>query len=118
MDWPVLLISPDSHLDSELLESLSRHPFLKRRIVLKGGTALNLFVFDVPRLSVDIDLNYIGAADRETMKAERPKLEQAIHAVCGRLDLEVRRAPREHAGGKWRLRYTGVNERQGNLELD
>ncbi len=102
----------------ELLESLSRHPFLKRRIVLKGGTALNLFIFDVPRLSVDIDVNYIGAADRETMKAERPKVEQAIHAVCGRLDLAVRRAPTEHAGGKWRLRYTGVNERQGNLELD
>jgi len=29
--------------------------------LLKGGTALNLFLLDLPRLSVDIDLNYIGA---------------------------------------------------------
>ncbi len=34
-----------------LLEALRSHPFLKDKLVLKGGTALNLFVFDVPRLS-------------------------------------------------------------------
>ncbi len=43
-----------------LLEILGNHPFLKEKLVLKGGTALNLFVFNVPRLSVDIDLNYRG----------------------------------------------------------
>lgn len=67
-----------------LLEGFNRHPFLKGRLALKGGTALNLFLFDVPRLSVDIDLNYIGAVDRDTMMAERPKVEQAIQAVCSR----------------------------------
>ncbi len=33
---------------------------------LKGGTALNLFVRDLPRLSVDIDLAYLPVADRES----------------------------------------------------
>jgi len=102
----------------ELLETLRSHPFLKPRIALKGGTALNLFVFDVPRLSVDIDLNYIGAADRETMLADRSKLDQAIQAVCGRLGIQVRRTPSDHAGGKWRLSYTTVSGRPGTLELD
>ncbi len=102
----------------ELLETLRSHPFLKDRIALKGGTALNMFVFDVPRLSVDIDLNYIGAADRETMIEERPKLDDAIRAVCGRLGIEVKRVPDEHAGGKWRLSYVGVSGRSGRLELD
>ena len=50
-----------------LLDALNSHPFLKPRIALKGGTALNLFHFEVPRLSVDIDLNYIVAVDRERM---------------------------------------------------
>lgn len=50
-----------------LLEGFNRHPFLKGKLALKGGTALNLFVFDVPRLSIDIDLNYIGAVEREGM---------------------------------------------------
>jgi len=102
----------------DLLEGLRSHPFLKGRVVLKGGTALNLFVFDVPRLSIDIDLNYIGAVDRETMLAERPKIEQAIEAVCGRLGIQIKRVPGEHAGGKWRLSYTRVTGQPGGLEVD
>jgi len=31
---------------------------------LKGGTAINLFVRDLPRLSVDIDLTYLPLGDR------------------------------------------------------
>lgn len=102
----------------ELLESLRSHPFLKGRIALKGGTALNLFVFDVPRLSVDIDLNYVGAVDRESMLAEKPRIEQAIQAVCGRLGIRVQRVPTEHAGGKWRLSYVRASGHTGTLELD
>jgi hypothetical protein len=101
-----------------LLDALHSHPFLKTRIALKGGTALNLFYFDVPRLSVDIDLNYIGAADRETMLVERPKLEQAVQAVCSREGLTVKRMPSEHAGGKWRLTYVASTGGSGNLEID
>ncbi len=33
---------------------------------LHGGTAINLFVRDLPRLSVDIDLTYIPIEDRQT----------------------------------------------------
>ena len=32
---------------------------------LKGGTAINLFYREMPRLSVDIDLTYLPLADRE-----------------------------------------------------
>lgn len=103
----------------DLLEGMRRHPYLKSRLVLKGGTALNLFVFDVPRLSVDIDLNYIGALDRETMLAERPVIERAIEAVAGRLGLTLRRAAVDaHAGAKWRLWYESVLGQGGTLELD
>jgi predicted nucleotidyltransferase component of viral defense system len=101
-----------------LLEGFNRHPFLKGRLALKGGTALNLFLFDVPRLSVDIDLNYIGAADRDTMTVERPKVEQAIQAVCSREGMNITRVPTDHAGGKWRLRYESALGEGGNLEVD
>ena len=33
---------------------------------LKGGTAINLFLRDMPRLSIDIDLTYLPLSDRET----------------------------------------------------
>lgn len=43
---------------------------------LKGGTAINLFVRDFPRLSVDIDLVYLPLEDRE----------QALNSIAGALD--------------------------------
>lgn len=101
-----------------LLEGFKRHPFLKDRLALKGGTALNLFLFDVPRLSVDIDLNYVGALELETMTAERPKLEEAVRAVCSRENIVVSRVPVDHAGGKWQLRYESVLGGGGNLQID
>ncbi|HUT03447.1 MAG TPA: nucleotidyl transferase AbiEii/AbiGii toxin family protein [bacterium] len=101
-----------------LLEMFRSHPFLNGRLALKGGTALNVFVFDLPRLSVDIDLNYIGAVERDAMLSERPKIEEAIPAVCKREGFSVRRVPHEHAGGKWSLRYESALGQGGNLGID
>ena len=33
-----------------LLEAFSKDPFLENCLALKGGTALNLFLFQIPRL--------------------------------------------------------------------
>lgn len=101
-----------------LLGALQRHPALAGRLALKGGTALNLFLFDVPRLSVDIDLNYIGAATRADMLADREGIVQAVQAVCQREDLAVTRVPGDHAGGKWRSRYASALGGTSNLEVD
>ena len=102
-----------------LLDSIQSHPFLRGKFALKGGTALNLFVFDVPRLSVDIDLNYVGAVSRDAMLDERPRLEEALQAVFSREDLGVRRAPPdEHAGGKWSLRYPAAIGQSGRIDVD
>lgn len=101
-----------------LLDGLRNHPYLKGKLALKGGTALNLFFFNLPRLSVDIDLNYIGAQELETMLTERPKVEQAIRAVCSREGFAIRRIPDKHAGGKWSLRYESSLGQNANLELD
>ncbi len=101
-----------------LLNGFQEHPHLAGRFALKGGTALNLFYFDLPRLSVDIDLNYIEDVDRDTMLAARPGIEQAVEAICRRDNLQIARVPTEHAGGKWRLRYETGKNTGGNLEID
>ena len=101
-----------------LLSALNSHPFLKGKWVLKGGTALNMFMLDLPRLSVDIDLNYIGTLDREVMLLDRPKFEQAAQSVFSREGFTVKRVPKEHAGGKWRLSYQSFRDQSGNLEVD
>jgi predicted nucleotidyltransferase component of viral defense system len=43
-------------------------PFIAEEdcFALKGGTAINLFVRNMPRLSVDIDLTYLPVLDVKT----------------------------------------------------
>ncbi len=101
-----------------LLDGLRSHPMLKGKLALKGGTALNLFVFELPRLSVDIDLNYLGSTELEAMQGERKAIEDAVQAVCAREGFSIRRMPSDHAGGKWALRYESAFGQGGNLEID
>ena len=101
-----------------LLQAFRSHLLLRECLALKGGTALNLFVLDVPRLSVDLDFNYIGAVERDAMLAERPRVEQAIQAVCASEGYAIQRQPKQHAGGKWLLRYGSALGRQASLEID
>ena len=51
----------------QMLDVLFASPW-KDKLVLKGGTAINLFYAGLPRLSVDIDLDYCGASKEETVK--------------------------------------------------
>jgi predicted nucleotidyltransferase component of viral defense system len=102
----------------ELLNTLNEHPFLKGKFVLKGGTALNLFIFDIPRLSVDIDLNYIGTEERDKMLVERQLIESALQDIFRKGGFLVKQLPDEHAGGKWLLRYNSVLGQTSNLEVD
>lgn len=102
----------------DLLSDFATFPQLKDKLVLKGGTALNLFIFDLPRLSVDIDLNYIGNIDREAMLIDRPHIQSTITAICERKGLTLDRNPSHHAGGKMVWRYPSALGSMGNLEID
>lgn len=102
----------------EVLNMIAEDSFLSNRLVLKGGTALNLFYFNLPRLSVDADLNYIGAIDRDIMLDERPKIENRIQALFERMGLTLTRNPKRHADGKMIWRYPSGLGNQGNIEVD
>jgi predicted nucleotidyltransferase component of viral defense system len=62
-------------------------PFVaaERCFALKGGTAINLFIRDLPRLSVDIDLTYLPVSSREESLA-------AIDAAMRQIMEHIRKA--------------------------
>jgi hypothetical protein len=91
-----------------VLDAIHADTALGPKVCLHGGTALNLFALGAPRLSVDIDLNYIGAADLKQARAERPGLERAVVAVGENLGFDVVAGKPEHSGRSFRLRYQGV----------
>ena len=103
----------------ELLKEIFAHPFLRERMVLNGGTAINLHYFDLARLSVDIDLNYIGSVDLAQTKKERPGVEEALIRIVKDRGYEIKHGPTDdHAGGKWILKFENVYGSRALLELD
>ncbi|NQW22391.1 MAG: nucleotidyl transferase AbiEii/AbiGii toxin family protein [SAR202 cluster bacterium] len=63
-------------------------PFIgeQSRFALKGGTAINLFVREMPRLSVDIDLTYLPVGDRmPSLKGIEAILKEISEKVKGGL---------------------------------
>lgn len=56
------------------LAFLNTEPIMKEHLLLKGGTAINLTIFNLPRLSVDIDLDYVPNDSREEMLKIREQL--------------------------------------------
>ncbi len=60
------MIDPKYKAQVDLI--LQAIPYVAKETIfaLKGGTAINLFVRNMPRLSVDLDLTYLPINTRET----------------------------------------------------
>lgn len=61
-----------------VLEYFQEKDILKEHFILKGGTAINLTVFPLPRLSVDIDMDYVPNDSRENMLVTRKEITSVV----------------------------------------
>jgi len=102
----------------DILDAFGADMLIGPRVALKGGTALNVFHSDLDRLSVDIDVNYVGAVEKECMEVDRPGLEDRIERLMESKGYAARREPSEHAGGKWIYRYASALGGSGTIEID
>ena len=76
-----------------LLPGLEEHPCF----ALKGGTAINLFVRDMPRVSVDIDLTYLPLKPRtEALEELSGNLRAFARSSLGRIPDGSVREHRSH----------------------
>lgn len=85
---------------------------------LRGGTALNLLHLDVPRLSVDIDLDFVGTADAEQARQRRPQLLAEIEALARAAGYEVAQERASYAMAHLRLPYVDADGRPALLKFD
>lgn len=77
---------------------------------LKGGTAINLFVRDLPRLSVDVDLTYLPVAARPESLAD---IDAAMKRIVGKIksaipDAQIAETRTENTVVKLLVRSQGV----------
>lgn len=61
------MIFPIYRAQVDLLLQVLPYVAKEKMFALKGGTAINLFIRDMPRLSVDIDLTYLPLDSRSKL---------------------------------------------------
>lgn len=73
----------------DVLDFLFSKSTFKGKLVLKGGTAINLVHTNLKRLSVDIDLDYCGALDKGTALKDREILEKELDNYMMQEEYEI-----------------------------
>jgi len=97
----VRVIKSNFYAQAELLLSVLPIVMEEKVFALKGGTAINLFVRNMPRLSVDIDLTYVPIEERSKsllamemalmrIKNRLQKLDSSCHIQEKRLQINNR----------------------------
>ena len=64
----------------DILRFLNEAPLFRDSLVLKGGTAINLLIRPLTRLSVDIDLDYAINCTKEAMMVSRSEINRKLLA--------------------------------------
>jgi predicted nucleotidyltransferase component of viral defense system len=80
------MIAPKYRVQVNLLLQILPYVAKEEVFALKGGTAINMFIREMPRLSVDIDLTYLPFEERDIALKN---IGQALERIKERLELSI-----------------------------
>ena len=104
---------------TEILNFLNTDTLMKDCLALKGGTAINLTIFDLPRLSVDIDLDFTQNIGREEMLNVRESLKTTLQKYMNANGYDL--SPKSkfpHALDSFVFSYTNCGGVKDNIKVE
>lgn len=104
---------------AEILKFMERDTLLSQTLALKGGTAINLTIFDLPRLSVDIDLDFSQNLPRAEMLEQRGIITERIskYMAASGYSLSLK-SKKYHALDSFVYEYTNAGGMKDNLKIE
>jgi len=104
---------------SEILNYLNTNPLTKEYLVLKGGTAINLTVFNLPRLSVDIDLDFARNLSRDDMMSTRERIREDVKIYMSTQGYAISpRSKAYHSLDSFVFTYTNLGGMNDNIKIE
>ena len=104
---------------ADILEYCNTNPVLKGSLALKGGTAINLTVFNLPRLSVDIDMDYTKNDSLEEMLLNRERFNDIIEKYMAFHGYILSpKARSQHSLDSWIYKYDNAGGNSDNIKLE
>lgn len=103
----------------EILQFITDNPLTAGTLALKGGTAINLVVFDLPRLSVDIDLDFTKNCIREEMLEVRDSINTDIINYMSTQGYNLSPSTKNpHTLDSWVFYYRNVAGNKDNIKIE
>lgn len=104
---------------ADVLSFMEGDSVLSDRLALKGGTAINLTIFDLPRLSVDIDMDYSKDVRRESMLDERKIINERLQKYMKASGYVLSgKSKNYHALDSFVYEYTNAGGVKDNLKIE
>ena len=104
---------------NDILIYFNTNPILAKNLVLKGGTAINLTVFDMPRLSVDIDLDLNKECSRDDMLAIRESINKEILDYMFTQEYTLSPSTKNpHSLDSWAFYYQNAANNKDNIKIE
>lgn len=104
---------------ADVLSYMESDALLSDTLALKGGTAINLTIFDLPRLSVDIDMDYSKDVPRETMLHEREQITDHIQKYMTASGYHLSpKSKQYHALDSFVFEYINAGGMKDNLKIE
>ncbi len=103
----------------DILRYFHENKLLSQTLVLKGGTAINLTVFELPRLSVDIDLDFSVNCGRDEMLAIRQNVNDEVLRYMQSEGYRLAPASKSpHTLDSWVFHYTNAVGNNDGIKIE
>ena len=104
---------------TEILKFFENDDLLGKSLALKGGTAINLTIFNLPRLSVDIDLDFSENVPRDDMLASGSSISGRIAKyMTANAYLLSPKSRQYHALDSFVFEYTNAAGMRDNIKVE
>lgn len=101
------------------MQYFGENPLLSKSLALKGGTAINLTVFDLPRLSVDIDWDFAIPCNKKEMLDMRSEINREIINFMTSQKYALNRGTKNpHSLDSWVFYYQNVVNNKDNIKIE
>lgn len=106
------------HRITHILDYLNSESILTNCLALKGSCAVNLTVFNLPRLAGELELDYCLPVDRETMFEYRNIINQEMMKFVTATDFRIGGETKtEKSKDVWVLKYTNIMHQKDTLHV-
>ena len=104
---------------ADVLDFIQKDVLLSNALALKGGTAINLTIFNLPRLSVDIDMDFSENVPREEMLAIRKQITERISKYMAAAGYHLsQKSKTYHALDSFVYEYQNAGGMKDNLKIE